>query len=142
MKNYLIASVLISLMWASSFVSAQETTKPEWKDITNKLKINRIEDGGWKDDAKGKIYRDKEGNHLKISSGEFGDFWVDLTNQKVYRLEGETKKEEMPVSQMIQRDFGLSLVFKTDKLKAFCKLTEKVEGMKGIPGIKASEPGQ
>lgn len=114
---------------------AADAITRNWIDVTEKVLGNPADKGGWAEDENGKVYRSEDGNWIKVNHSKFGTYLVDLPNKKVMKLEGD-KKIEVKDPQLIQRDFGTSLVFKSDTVKLRMKFTEQVSGMKHIEGIK------
>jgi len=134
-----ITYLVLALVMLTSFaVMASEQIKEgqKWVDITKKFLANPADQGGWTEDAKGKIFRSEDSNVLKAIHSTFGTFIINLTDQKVYKVEGG-KNVLQEGSILLQRDFGTSLVVKTKTVKLRLKFTDKVSGMANIPGIKA-----
>lgn len=107
-----------------------------WLDITDKVYASAANNPGWTQDAKGKVFRDETQMFLKIITADFGNFKIDLKNQKVYELKADGVQSEIADSSILQRDHGMTFVMKTPKVKIRGMIKEKLEGMKGISGIK------
>ncbi|HPQ40558.1 MAG TPA: hypothetical protein PLV45_09315 [bacterium] len=132
----------LSLTWtgfaeemAKSEQKAVGQLEQKWIDITEKVLANPADKGGWTPDEKGKIYRSDDGNWIKIEHSSYGVYLVDLASKKVMKMDGDTPVEDKS-AQLIQRDFGSSLVIKGEKVKFRLIFTEKVSGMEHIEGIK------
>jgi len=130
----LALSFVLGMTWVG-FAAEKQEVEQKWIDITEKVLANPADKGGWTEDAGGKIFRSDDGNWIKVEHSEYGTYIVDLPNKKVMKVKGDAR-EEMKNTQLIQRDFGTSLVIKGDTHKFRLKFNEKVSGMSHIEGIK------
>ncbi len=112
------------------------STDIKWIDITEKLYAGAADSPGWEQDAKGQIFKDETQMFLKIVTSQFGMFKVDLKSQKVFELKSDGGQTEIADASILQRDHGMTFVMKTPKVKIRGMIKEKVEGMKGVSGIK------
>ncbi|MBN1880193.1 hypothetical protein JW823_08785 [bacterium] len=136
MKNWMY--ILMTLVMVSGFdVFAEETKTLDsgWIDVTREVAANPADAGGWVKDETGKVFRSSDGNFIKIQHATFGVFKVDLPGAKVFRIDGD-KDVLQDGSSLLQRDAGQTLVIKLKDYKFKVQFTEKIEGMKSIPGIK------
>ncbi|MBN1296296.1 hypothetical protein JXA80_05915 [bacterium] len=122
-------------VWMGVAEAAEENLGQKWVDITEKVWVNPADSGGWTEDGAGKIFRSEDGDQLRVVTGSHGTYIVDLSSKKISRIEGETRTDLEDV-QMIQRDFGTSLVIKSKSHKFRLKFKEQVSGMRHIEGIK------
>jgi hypothetical protein len=117
----------------------KDVGKSDWIDITDKLYANASDQSGWNEDSKGKIYRDADGSNLKLTTSKFGDFKVDLKATKVFELKSDGSTTEILNAKLLQRDNGISLVIRTEKVKIRCKFTEKLKTLENLPGMKSMD---
>ncbi|MBN1552768.1 hypothetical protein JW979_14940 [bacterium] len=137
-RQLLLVMLVLSTFLLTSPSFAQENVKSsEWIDVTDQILANPANEDGWLTDEEGKIFRDKEGLNLKITTTKFGVFIVNLKEGTVAKIDSDNTQKTLDDVKLFQRDHGFSIVFRNPEFKIRCKLNEKVDGMKHIPGIKA-----
>jgi hypothetical protein len=139
MKHFNMCLVIMTtvVLVGSMTLAADNTVSSTWVDVTDQILANPTDKPGWTKDETGKIFRDAEGLNLKIVTTQFGQFLIDLKAKSVFKIAADNTKTDLKDVKLFQRDHGFSIVFRNPELKVRCKLTEKVEGMKYLQGIKA-----
>gem|GEM_PF-4054271 len=133
-SSVLFLIVLTGVAWCADAPASSSDIK--WIDITEKVYAGASDSPGWEQDSKGQIFKDETQMFLKIVTAQFGTFKVDLKNQKIFELKADGGQTELAETSILQRDHGMTFVMKTPKVKIRGMIKEKVEGMKGISGIK------
>lgn len=141
--------IIFSLVGLASVISVQaelpaeqqtkQQTEQQWVDITETVYSNPTDKVGWTKGKTDKIYRDKAGMMLKITTTSFGNFIIDLKTSQLFQLEKDGSKVEIKEKKLFQRDHGFSIVFRTDKMKIRLRMTEKPNGITNVDGIRGMQ---
>ncbi|MBN1356383.1 hypothetical protein JXA40_08995 [bacterium] len=137
MKRMMIGFGAIMVLFVMGVFASDTPADPEWIDITDEILGNPADAVGWMKDESGKVYRDAAGQNLKVVTSSLGTYLMDLKARKVFKINTDNTRIELEDMKLFQRDHGYSVVIRDSKVKIRMKLTEKVEGLKNIPGIKA-----